>query len=79
MTDLKKTKYVCGSSKPDIFKEMRRIVLHYAHEHPEYHSKNYKDGRVYQALSVLLSPEEEQLVRRDISLIGTPESRRITW
>ena len=74
---IKKTWYVCGSKKPDIFNKMQSIVLHYAHEHPRYFTKTYKNGQVYQALSVLLTFEEQEAVRKDISWIGIPESCRM--
>lgn len=69
--------YVCGSSNPDVFKEMRRIVLHYAHEHPTFYAKKLQHGREYNGLSVLLTPEEQENIRREIKWIGVPESCRV--
>ena len=72
-----KTYYVCGSTDLDRFCKMRRIVFHYAHETPRYRKDILKNGKIYYGLSVLLTKAEQELVRRDISLINVPESCRV--
>lgn len=77
LSSREKYKYVCGSSNPDVFKEMRKIVLHYAHEHPEFYTKKLQHGREYHGLSVLLTAEEQRNIRREINWIGVPEGARV--
>lgn len=77
LSSREKYKYVCGSSNPDVFKEIRRIVLYYAHEHPKFYAKKLQHGRVYNGLSVLLTAEEQRNIRREIKWIGVPESCRV--
>lgn len=71
-----KSRYICGSSNPERFKQMQKIIMHYAHEHPEFHKKEWGDGKIYQSISVYLTPEEEKTIRQEISWIGVPESER---
>lgn len=71
-----KHKYVCGSANPDKFKEMSRIVYHYAHSTPKHYTKKFQHGKIYHALEVMLTKDEEMTVRQEISWIGVPESCR---
>ena len=77
LSSREKYKYVCGSSNPDVFKEMCRIVLHYAHEHPQFYMKKLQHEREYHGLSVLLTAEEQRNIRREIKWIGVPEGARV--
>jgi hypothetical protein len=72
-----KHRYICGTHNSYRFKEISRIIHHYAHETPKYFVRRLHNNRVYQALSVMLTEEEERLIRRDISMIGVPEGVRV--
>ena len=69
-------KYICGSTNPDKFKEMKRIVYHYAKCTPGIVEKKLKNGKVYYGIIAMLTLDEQDKIRQEISWIGIPESLR---
>lgn len=72
-----KNRYICGSTDPDKFKEMCKIVYHYSHETPTFYKKRLLNNKLYQALSVMVTKAEEELIRQEIKWIGVPEGVRV--